>query len=46
VVARELIALGRDVKQVPPVYVSPFRQTHKMQRWSNSIVEGQSHVNI
>jgi transposase len=28
-VARELIALGHDVKQVPPVYAKPFRQTHK-----------------
>jgi transposase len=28
-VARELIALGRDVKQVPPIYARPFRQTHK-----------------
>ena len=28
-VARELIALGHDVRQVPPVYARPFRQTHK-----------------
>jgi transposase len=28
-VARELIALGHDVKQVPPVYAKPFRQGHK-----------------
>ncbi len=28
-VARELIALGHDVKQVPPVYARPFRQGHK-----------------
>jgi transposase len=28
-VARELIALGHDVKQVPPIYARPFRQTHK-----------------
>ena len=28
-VARELIALGCDVKQVPPVYAKPFRQGHK-----------------
>ena len=28
-VARELIALGHDVKQVPPVYAEPFRQGHK-----------------
>ena len=25
-VARELIALGHDVKQVPPVYAKPFRE--------------------
>jgi transposase len=28
-VARELIALGHDVKQVPPAYAGPFRQGHK-----------------
>jgi transposase len=28
-VARELIAIGHDVRQVPPVYAKPFRQTHK-----------------
>jgi transposase len=28
-VARELIALGHDVKQVPPAYAIPFRQGHK-----------------
>src|SRR5258706_6420386 len=28
-VARELIALGHDVKQVPPTYAKPFRQGHK-----------------
>ena len=28
-VARELIALGHEVKQVPPVYARPFRQGHK-----------------
>jgi len=28
-VARELIALGHDVRQVPPVYARPFRQAHK-----------------
>jgi transposase len=28
-VARELSALGRDVKQVPPAYAKPFRQGHK-----------------
>jgi transposase len=28
-VARELIALGHDVKQVPPAYSKPFRQGHK-----------------
>ena len=28
-VARELIALGHEVKQVPPAYARPFRQGHK-----------------
>jgi len=28
-VARELVALGHDVKQVPPTYAKPFRQGHK-----------------
>ena len=28
-VARELGALGHDVKQVPPAYAKPFRQGHK-----------------
>jgi transposase len=28
-VARELAALGHDVKQVPPTYAQPFRQGHK-----------------
>jgi transposase len=28
-VACELSALGHDVKQVPPAYAKPFRQTHK-----------------
>src|SRR5712691_5126168 len=28
-VARELGALGHDVKQVPPAYSKPFRQGHK-----------------
>ena len=28
-VARELTALGHDVKQVPPTYAKPFRQGHK-----------------
>jgi transposase len=27
--ARELIALGHDVRQVPPAYARPFRQAHK-----------------
>ena len=27
--ARELIAIGHDVRQVPPVYARRFRQTHK-----------------
>jgi len=28
-VARELVALGHEVKQVPPAYAKPFRQGHK-----------------
>ena len=28
-VARELAALGHDVKQVPPAYSKPFRQGHR-----------------
>jgi transposase len=28
-VARELIALGHDVRKVPPAYAKPFRQAHK-----------------
>jgi len=28
-VARERIALGHDVRQVPPAYAKPFRQGHK-----------------
>ena len=28
-VARELAAVGHDVKQVPPTYAKPFRQWHK-----------------
>ena len=27
-VARELVALGHEVKQVPPAYSKPFRQAH------------------
>src|SRR5271165_970688 len=27
--ARELVALGHEVKQVPPAYSKPFRQGHK-----------------
>jgi hypothetical protein len=26
---RELLVLGHDVRQVPPVYAKPFRQSHK-----------------
>jgi transposase len=26
---RELLAVGHDVRQVPPVYAKPFRQSHK-----------------
>ena len=29
-VTRGLLALGHDVRQVPPVHAKPFRQTHKM----------------
>ena len=28
-VTRELLALGHDVRQVPPVYAKPFRQTRR-----------------
>ena len=28
-VARELLVLGHDVRQVPPAYAKPFRQGHK-----------------
>ena len=28
-VARELLALGHEVRQVPPAYAKPFRQGHK-----------------
>jgi len=28
-VTRDLLAVGHDVRQVPPVYAKPFRQTHK-----------------
>jgi transposase len=28
-VARELVGLGHEVKQVPPAYCKPFRQSHK-----------------
>jgi len=28
-IARDLIALGHEVKQVPPAYAKPFRQNHK-----------------
>ena len=32
-VARELLALGHEVKQVPPAYAKPFRQGHKNDFW-------------
>ena len=32
-VARELVALGHEVKQVPPAYSKPFRQGHKNDFW-------------
>ena len=39
-VARELIALGHDVRQVPPAYARPFRQAHKNDfRDANAIAE-------
>ena len=39
-VTRELLALGHDVRQVPPVYAKPFRQTHKNDfRDSHAIAE-------
>jgi hypothetical protein len=25
---RELLAIGHEARQVPPVYAKPFRQTH------------------
>ena len=34
-VARELLALGHDVRQVPPAYAKPFRQGHKNGRIRN-----------
>jgi transposase len=41
-VARELIALGHDVKQVPPAYAKPFRQGHKNDfRDAQAIAEAQ-----
>src|SRR6478736_3326075 len=40
-VARELSALGHDVKQVPPAYSKPFRQGHKNDfRDAHAIAEG------
>ena len=27
--SRDLVALGHEVKQVPPAYAKPFRQGHK-----------------
>jgi transposase len=35
-VARELLMLGHDVRQVPPAYAKPFRQGHKND-WRNAI---------
>ena len=44
-VARELIALGHDVKQVPPVYAKPFRQRHKNDfRDAHAIAEAVQHT--
>ena len=41
-VVRELIALGHDVKQVPPAYARPFRQGHKNDfRDAQAITEAQ-----
>ena len=39
-VARELSALGHDVKQVPPAYAKPFRQGHKNDTRSRRLFSG------
>ena len=40
-VARELLALGHQVKQVPPAYAKPFRHGHKNDfRDAHVIAEG------
>jgi transposase len=47
-VARELTALGHDVKQVPPAYARPFRQGHKsasgMRTRSRKLCSGHPHA--
>jgi transposase len=42
-VARELTALGHDVKQVPATYAKPFRQGHKNDfRDAHAVAEGRA----